>query len=118
MDLGVHKKPVYSQEHNTNTTRLQWISQASSQQRKGRTGRTCNGVVIRLYPAFIFDRHMNTFDEGVIRTGVFPEEYLRVAALSGSRALVALQDKVARRVSRHSLWVLRLMEKSDFKVFF
>ena len=49
IDTGFCKSLEYDQERQLRSLRTGWISKASANQRRGRTGRTCPGLCFRLY---------------------------------------------------------------------
>jgi hypothetical protein len=57
IDLGTNNVEVHDSSNYSRTMlQTKWISKASAKQRAGRTGRTCDGVVYRLFPKSIYDR--------------------------------------------------------------
>ena len=49
IDTGLRREMVYDEVNKTRSLRTVWASKANIAQRKGRTGRVCNGKVIRLF---------------------------------------------------------------------
>ncbi|KAG9394902.1 Helicase conserved C-terminal domain [Carpediemonas membranifera] len=66
IDTGVAKRPVGDPQGNI-ILRPTWISQSSALQRRGRTGRVCPGLCVRLYPRWFFDRVMPANPMSVIQ---------------------------------------------------
>jgi len=50
VDFGLRRSAVYDQDRGVTTLEDFWCSKASAKQRAGRTGRMCDGVVVRLFP--------------------------------------------------------------------
>ncbi len=67
IDTGIAKKYVGDKDGNL-ILRPKWIVQASAEQRAGRTGRTCPGIVVRLYPEWWFNDVMLKHPESEIRS--------------------------------------------------
>ena len=58
------KQIIYNEKSHRQMLELSWISQASAQQRAGRTGRVRKGNVYRLYPKTMFENNMAHFELG------------------------------------------------------
>ena len=54
--LGTHKMLAYNDKHNASQLTNCWISQASANQRAGRTGRMRPGTVYRLYSSSLYNK--------------------------------------------------------------
>lgn len=49
IDTGKHKEMTYDAERGVATLKEAWVSKASARQRRGRAGRVCAGVCLKLY---------------------------------------------------------------------
>ena len=67
VDSGRVKKRIYKSGLSFSTFKIEWISQASSNQRSGRAGRTCEGYCYRLYSNGLYVK-MDKFTEPQIST--------------------------------------------------
>ena len=67
VDSGRVKKRIYKSGLSFSTFKIEWISQASSNQRSGRAGRTCEGYCYRLYSNGLYVK-MEKFNEPQIST--------------------------------------------------
>ena len=67
IDSGRVKKRIYKSGLSFSTFKIEWISQASSNQRSGRAGRTCEGYCYRLYSNGLYVK-MDKFTEPQIST--------------------------------------------------
>ena len=56
IDTGKVKKRIYKSGLSFSTFEIEWISQASANQRMGRAGRTCEGYCYRLYSTGLFNK--------------------------------------------------------------
>lgn len=57
----ISKEIEYNPKNLTEKLTLSWCSQASANQRTGRSGRICPGICFRLVPRFFFDERMRPF---------------------------------------------------------
>ena len=67
IDSGRVKKRIYKSGLSFSTFKIEWISQASANQRSGRAGRTCEGYCYRLYSNGLYVK-MDKFTEPQIST--------------------------------------------------
>ena len=67
IDSGRVKKRIYKSGLSFSTFKIEWISQASANQRSGRAGRTCEGFCYRLYSNGLYVK-MDKFTEPQIST--------------------------------------------------
>ena len=67
IDSGRVKKRIYKNGLSFSTFQIEWISQASAEQRMGRAGRTCEGYCYRLYSNGLYVK-MEKFTEPQIIT--------------------------------------------------
>jgi len=56
IDTGRVKEISYDAKRNISSLNVQWVTQSSAEQRKGRAGRTDNGICYRLYSQDEFDQ--------------------------------------------------------------
>ncbi len=67
VDSGRVKKRIYKSGLSFSTFKIEWISQASANQRSGRAGRTCEGYCYRIYSNGLYVK-MDKFTEPQIST--------------------------------------------------
>ncbi|HEY2508585.1 MAG TPA: ATP-dependent RNA helicase HrpA [Streptosporangiaceae bacterium] len=80
IDPGTARISRYSQRTKVQRLPIEEISQASANQRKGRCGRTSDGICIRLYSEDDFDERPEFTDPEILRTSL-ASVILRMAAL-------------------------------------
>lgn len=62
IDSGLKKESIFDPVRKIHTLRSVWTSRASLMQRRGRTGRVCNGTVIRLLTREFEERELSDYD--------------------------------------------------------
>lgn len=62
--LGLCKQIIYNESSHRQMLVPTWISRASAEQRKGRTGRLRPGTVYRMYTRETYEAHMELFEPG------------------------------------------------------
>ena len=80
IDPGTARISRYSQRTKVQRLPIEPISQASANQRKGRCGRTSDGICIRLYSEEDFERRPEFTDPEILRTNL-ASVILQMAAL-------------------------------------
>jgi ATP-dependent helicase HrpA len=80
VDPGTARISRYSQRTKVQRLPIEAISQASANQRKGRCGRTSDGICVRLYTEDDFDSRPDFTDPEILRTNL-ASVILRMAAL-------------------------------------
>lgn len=68
LDCGRSKEKVYDDRLSMSSFKVQWISQASAEQRAGRAGRTGPGHCYRLYSAALFSKLADYSKPEILRT--------------------------------------------------
>jgi ATP-dependent helicase HrpA len=108
IDPGTARISRYSQRTKVQRLPIEPISQASANQRKGRCGRTSDGICIRLYSEEDFESRPEFTDPEILRTSL-ASVILRMAALD--LGAVADFPFVDPPDSRHVADGLRLLEE-------
>lgn len=67
VDCGRVKSRIYDPRTNVQKFVVEWTSKASTEQRTGRAGRTCDGHCFRLFSAAVFEREFAAFTPPEIR---------------------------------------------------
>ncbi len=80
IDSGRVKKRIYKSGLSFSTFKIEWISQASSNQRSGRAGRTCEGYCYRLYSNGLYVK-MDKFTEPQISTSPLSQVILTLKSM-------------------------------------
>ena len=80
VDSGRVKKRIYKSGLSFSTFKIEWISQASSNQRSGRAGRTCEGYCYRLYSNGLYVK-MEKFNEPQISTSPLSQVILTMKSM-------------------------------------
>ena len=80
VDSGRVKKRIYKSGLSFSTFKIEWISQASSNQRSGRAGRTCEGYCYRLYSNGLYVK-MEKFNEPQISTSSLSQVILTMKSM-------------------------------------
>ena len=80
IDSGRVKKRIYKSGLSFSTFKIEWISQASSNQRSGRAGRTCEGYCYRLYSNGLYVK-MDKFTEPQISTSPLSQIILTLKSM-------------------------------------
>ena len=80
IDSGRVKKRIYKSGLSFSTFKIEWISQASANQRSGRAGRTCEGYCYRLYSNGLYVK-MNLFTEPQISTSPLSQVILTLKSM-------------------------------------
>ncbi|WP_233430420.1 MULTISPECIES: ATP-dependent RNA helicase HrpA [Brevibacterium] len=70
IDVGTARISRYSNRTRVQRLPIERISQASANQRKGRSGRTSDGICIRLYSQADFDSRLEFTDPEILRTNL------------------------------------------------
>ncbi len=83
IDTGVCKQPIGDEDGNI-VLRPYWISQSSARQRSGRTGRTCGGAVLRLYPRWFMEKGMQVTPLSSIRSLPLENVVLKLLTVNAS----------------------------------
>jgi len=83
----------WDRDAGTESTEINWISRSSATQRKGRTGRTCDGACFRLAPRCVFDA-MEPYEVPQLRRCSLREETLRLLS-SPSKVCWSVEDLYA-----------------------
>lgn len=68
IDCGRSKEKVYDKKLQVSQFQVGWISQASAEQRAGRSGRTGPGHCYRLYSAALFSKLEKYSDPEIMKT--------------------------------------------------
>ncbi|CAE7223050.1 unnamed protein product, partial [Symbiodinium pilosum] len=82
IDFGLRRQLIYDKRRHMSCLVTTWVSQASSKQRCGRTGRVFEGVNIRLYTKQFFESYMDEFDPPEMQTAPLEKLYVNVKHLS------------------------------------
>ena len=80
IDSGRVKKRIYKSGLSFSTFKIEWISQASANQRSGRAGRTCEGYCYRLYSNGLYVK-MDKFTEPQISTSPLSQVILTLKSM-------------------------------------
>ena len=80
VDSGRVKKRIYKSGLSFSTFKIEWISQASANQRSGRAGRTCEGYCYRLYSNGLYVK-MDKFTEPQISTSPLSQVILTLKTM-------------------------------------
>ena len=80
IDSGRVKKRIYKSGLSFSTFKIEWISQASANQRSGRAGRTCEGYCYRLYSNGLYVK-MDLFTQPQISTSPLSQVILTLKAM-------------------------------------
>jgi len=81
IDYGLHRVDVYDDDTRMSVLATEWCSKASMRQRMGRTGRTNDGVYVRLMPACIY-AEVPDFDESDVQRAPLTRVTLEAAHLA------------------------------------
>ena len=80
VDSGRVKKRIYKSGLSFSTFKIEWVSQASANQRSGRAGRTCEGYCYRLYSNGLYVK-MDKFTEPQISTSPLSQVILTLKSM-------------------------------------
>lgn len=81
VDFGCHRVNCYNDETRMSFLCTEWCSRASMKQRRGRTGRTNDGIYVRLLPALVFNE-LQDFDESGVERSPLTRVTLEAAHLA------------------------------------
>lgn len=81
VDTGLEKTRVFDFARGVIDAKVQWISQASAEQRMGRAGRTCPGYCFRLYSSGVYEHEFSKFSEPEILKRPVDEVVLLLKAM-------------------------------------
>ncbi len=85
IDFCLQKRNTYSYERGVTTLGTGWASQAALKQRAGRTGRTCEGLVVRLIPKEMYEA-LPAFDQPEVKQCNLDTLFLQIREISRSSA--------------------------------
>merc|ERR1719482_1795373 len=81
IDFGMHRVNIYDDEFRMSMLATEWYSHASAKQRRGRTGRTNDGIYIQLLPQIILSE-LRDFDESCVERSPLTRVTLEAAHLA------------------------------------
>jgi ATP-dependent helicase HrpA len=115
VDTGLARISRYSQRLGVQRLPIEPISQASANQRKGRCGRTSDGICIRLYSEDDFEGRPEFTDPEIVRTNL-ASVILQMAALGlGELAAFPFLDPPDRRYVRDGIRLLHELRALNSK---
>lgn len=104
IDSGREKQKSYDAISHSSSLRVQWISKASANQRKGRAGRLRNGVVYRIYSNERYQSMLDTTIPELLRTSL-TEICLQTKLMVGST--MKIEDFLQKCIATPSIASIR-----------